>query len=376
MAIERTSLVRMLARARAWPVMLAALLLAAVPGASRAGEGIVEINSVCATMTGCFTGDVAGYPVTIGAGSGSSFRLTGDLVVPSSNDDAILIDFAAGSVSIDLNGFEITNAACLHGDCVPPEGAIGMGIGADPQESPRGIEVRNGVVAGMGRQGVRLGAEARVVDLRVRGNGGNGVEVGDGSTVARSIVASNGAGGVDAGKSSAVEACVVRANTDFGIRVAGETQFTDNAIAETVSGPDVDYAGGRDAGPNACGDDSCRSDYRRRFYLTPGMADGAGAAAECAPGFHIASLYEMQNPAVLDYVTTLGLTNDDSGSGAPALVLGWVHAGDLLDGCNGFTSADPGFIGTTALYTSSVGPPVLRGQVNCNFPHRVWCIAD
>lgn len=365
-----------MARALGLAPVLALLLAATAPGMARAGEGIVEINSVCATLTGCFAGDTAGYPVTIVMGSGTSFRLTGDLVVPTSNDDAITIDFSAGSISLDLNGFEITNQACLHGDCVPPEGAIGVGVFADPFESPRGIEVRNGVVAGMGSHGIQLGAGARIVDVRARGNGGNGIEVGDGSAVARSIVASNGGGGIDAGKGATIEGCVVLSNADFGVRVAGDTHFRDNAIAATSTGPDVDYAGGRDSGPNACGDDSCRSDYRRRYYLTPGTADGAGAEAECAPGFHLASVYEIQNPAVLDYVTTLGLTRDDSGTGPPTTDTGWARAGELTDTCNAFMSGSSGLIGTIALFTSDIGPPLLRGQITCNFPTEVWCVAD
>jgi len=355
---------------------LCLLLTAAVPGAARAGEGIVEINATCATLTGCFAGDTAGYPVTIVAGSGTSFRLTGDLVVPTSNDDAITIDFAAGSISLDLNGFEVTNQACLHGDCVPPEGATGVGIFADPFESPRGIEVRNGVVAGMGSHGIQLGREARVVDVRALGNGGNGVEVGDGSTVARSLVARNGGGGIDAGSGATIEGNGVRSNADFGVRVAGDTHFRDNSITASSSGPDVQYAGGRDSGPNECGDDTCRSDYRRRYYLTTGTADGAGAEAECAPGFHLASMYEIQNPAVLDYVTSLGLSRDDSGTGPPTTDTGWVRAGELTDNCNAFTSANAALIGTFALFTSDIGPPILRGQLNCNFPLNVWCVAD
>lgn len=357
---------------RAFGFVLALSMLGALP--ARAGQGIAEINQACATLTGCFAGDSAGWPVTIDASSGTSFLLTSELVVPSSNDDAIAIDFTASGVTIDLNGFEITNLACLHGDCVPPEGATGMGIAVDPQESPRGIVVRNGVVAGMGSHGIRLGEQARVLDVRVRGNGGNGIEVGKGSSVMRSIVAANGLGGIDAGANSNIEASVVNANTDFGIELLAGTHFRDNAIASTTGGPDVQYTGGSDSGPNECSDDSCRSDYRRRFYLSATLADGAGATSACAPGFHLASIYEIQTPAALDYVTSLGVTRDDSGSSVTNSDSGWVRNGTLNDNCGAFTTS--ALIGSFAGFSTTLGPALLRGQTFCNIPTEVWCVAD
>jgi hypothetical protein len=42
------------------------LLLALVPPAL-AVDGVLEINQTCAEQTGCFTGDAAGFPVTISA---------------------------------------------------------------------------------------------------------------------------------------------------------------------------------------------------------------------------------------------------------------------------------------------------------------------
>ena len=135
---------------------------------AHATQGAQEINQTCATLTGCFDGDTAGWPVTIDASSGTSFVLTSELVVPNSNTGAISIDFTASGVTLDLNGFEITNVACLHGDCVPPEGATGVGIFADPTESPRGIVVRDGIVAGLGSHGIQLGEQAHVLDMRVR----------------------------------------------------------------------------------------------------------------------------------------------------------------------------------------------------------------
>ena len=38
---------------------------------------MVEINQACALSTGCFSGDTAGFPVTIDGTAGPSYRLTG-----------------------------------------------------------------------------------------------------------------------------------------------------------------------------------------------------------------------------------------------------------------------------------------------------------
>ena len=44
------------------PLVLLFLVLATPALAS---DGVLEINQTCAVQTGCFTGDTAGFPVTI-----------------------------------------------------------------------------------------------------------------------------------------------------------------------------------------------------------------------------------------------------------------------------------------------------------------------
>ena len=39
--------------------------LAIAPMAASASDGVLEINQTCATQTGCFPGDSAGFPVTL-----------------------------------------------------------------------------------------------------------------------------------------------------------------------------------------------------------------------------------------------------------------------------------------------------------------------
>ncbi len=50
---------------------LYALLLLALAGPALAVDGVLEINHTCATQTGCFSGDTAGYPVTIDGTAGA-----------------------------------------------------------------------------------------------------------------------------------------------------------------------------------------------------------------------------------------------------------------------------------------------------------------
>ncbi|MBY0401631.1 hypothetical protein K2X89_15160, partial [Myxococcota bacterium] len=70
-----------------------------------ASDGILEINQTCATLSGCFSGDAPGFPVTIDGTAGSSYLLTSDLVVRNVNTDGIFVSVAR--ISIDLNGFGV-----------------------------------------------------------------------------------------------------------------------------------------------------------------------------------------------------------------------------------------------------------------------------
>ena len=54
-----------------------------------ASDGAVEINQACAENTGCFSGDTAGFPVTIDASAGRSYRLTSDLILLSASTSGI-----------------------------------------------------------------------------------------------------------------------------------------------------------------------------------------------------------------------------------------------------------------------------------------------
>ena len=48
-------------------------------------DGVVEINHICATQLGCFSGDTVIYPVRINGTAGKSYRLSIDLIISVEN---------------------------------------------------------------------------------------------------------------------------------------------------------------------------------------------------------------------------------------------------------------------------------------------------
>jgi hypothetical protein len=88
---------------RIYLLPLFAPLLLVLAGPALAVDGVLEINQACAVNTGCFSGDVSGFPVSINGSAGRSYRLTSDLVIPSVNSNGIL----ANAPDIDLGGFSI-----------------------------------------------------------------------------------------------------------------------------------------------------------------------------------------------------------------------------------------------------------------------------
>jgi hypothetical protein len=136
----------------------------------------------------------------------------------------------------------------------------------------------------------------------------------------------------------------------------------------------------------------------RKFYLTVDRFDGAQAPAACAPGFHMASMWEILDPTGLRYDTTLGFTQADSGSGPPAdddfaADYGWIRTGARASGgpsplvaenCHAYTSNSGEALGTGVRLqvpwgvsdVSSVVAPWERFRFGCQNPERVWCVQD
>ncbi len=161
-----------------------------------AAEGVVEINQVCATQLGCFSGDTSGFPVTIAdVAAGTSFILTSDLVLADTNTDGIAL--VLPGISIDLNGFSIIGQACVGSgnNCTPTSGT-GIGINA-PIAALHGTSVKNGNVIGMGGSGlVLIGVNSSIKNVTARWNRVNGLVVGESGSINDSRAANNGMDGI------------------------------------------------------------------------------------------------------------------------------------------------------------------------------------
>jgi hypothetical protein len=179
-------------------------------------DGAREINQVCATSTGCFAGDSAGFPVTIN--QSGAYRLTSNLVLTGPHD--VGISMATSEISIDLNGFEIRGVT----ECPDGPGCTntGTGKGIVPTSSfLHGHSVRNGSVSGMGLYGVEIGQHGEVKDVRANHNGGYGIVTGVGSVVMGCAVGRNGQGGISASSESLVADNVVMLTKGSGAGISG-----------------------------------------------------------------------------------------------------------------------------------------------------------
>ncbi len=257
--------------------------------ASRAVDGVVEINQTRALAGGVTPGDAPGFPVTIAATG--SYRLTGNLVVSSANE--IAIEITAQGVALDLNGFDVRGPVVCSG---VPLNCTGSGTGVGIKSTRDRHSVRNGFVGGFGDKGIQLlggsahiedvmvisnanggietGVRAIVKDCIVEANGGVGVAVQTESRIDGNLVGSNDADGITARESvvtgnsltfnngdgiettfggSVVRGNMVNFNRDFGLRLSSETGYGDNVVNNNDNGAVV---GGIEIGANVCDSDT------------------------------------------------------------------------------------------------------------------------
>ena len=231
-----------------------------------ASDGMLEINQICATQTGCFPGDGAGFPVLIT--QPGSYRLTGNLQVPNENTTGILIGIE--NVVVDLGGFAIRGNVVCSGSpttCTPTNGS-GIGV----QAGLARVRVRNGTIVGMGLRGVQTGPDAVVEDVQVAmsglegitsagfaggefrnntstRNGWHGLSV-IGAVVVGNHTAANGRHGIAASQST-VTGNVSHNNGWSGIRADESTISANQAYANTQQG--IESVGGLVAGNIAKG---------------------------------------------------------------------------------------------------------------------------
>lgn len=230
------------ARARGFRLVIGLAAAIGAPAAARAADGVLEINQACATGSGCFASDAAGFPVRITGAAGSSYRLTSDLVLVAPNATAIELVGEPRGVTIDLGGFAIRGPATCSGSPLSCANAItGFGITRASDSTASAIAIRNGSIVGMGGGGVRLGAtdDCVVEDLEARENGQSGVIVGA-SAIVRGVTATrNGASGIITGDGALVASSAARGNAAAGISV-GNASLVVASVSAANGGDGID----------------------------------------------------------------------------------------------------------------------------------------
>jgi|SRR5579862_16569 len=127
----------------------------------------------------------------------------------------------------------------------------------------------------------------------------------------------------------------------------------------------------------------------RHFYLTKTMHDGSHALGSCATGYHVASIWEIHEPALLTYNKSLGLNLADDGAGPPTFYFGWARTGWLAaptnipgqGNCDAWTSNASGDSGTifflsSPSYSSAPTDPWTEDLNACSVPANVWCVEN
>jgi hypothetical protein len=124
-----------------------------------------------------------------------------------------------------------------------------------------------------------------------------------------------------------------------------------------------------------------------KFYLTPTGVAGDQALTACAPGYHMASLWEIFDPSNLTYDTKLGFVTDDSGSGPPT-ARGWIRTGFQAEvsnnagqaNCNAWKSSSSSDYGTIVglfpiwgVDPISISPWAAHIDL-CSDSVPVWCV--
>ncbi len=142
-----------------------------------------------------------------------SYYLTGNISVNGARRGILI---TASQVSIDLNGFQITDTP---GDFVGAQAAI-AGTGNLEQ-----VTVTNGAIAGFfSGQGIALGSvtQARVERVSVVDTSGFGINCGDRAQIISCSVSWAGAAGISCGSSSIVQFCTSSNNGGNGISVGSD----------------------------------------------------------------------------------------------------------------------------------------------------------
>ena len=136
----------------------------------------------------------------------------------------------------------------------------------------------------------------------------------------------------------------------------------------------------------------------KSYYLSSASAQGSGAMAACAAGYHMASLWEIADPSSLQYADDepAAATCADGGAGPPAFIWAWVRTGANTEAspqpgyvqCQLWTSNSDADLGTAVTlppywpdptiggFTLVSGTPWIARAMPCDHTLKVWCVED
>lgn len=231
-------------RSRIVPLLLFVFLFATAP--LFAVDGVILIDQNRAMAGNVTPGDAPGFPITISVRG--SYRLSGNLTVPDVDTTAIDITSAAGSVTIDLNGFSIVGpvtctigsggnpTTCSGSASDPSIFGPGTGIRSAAGDS---LTVRNGSILGMGRYALFASGAPRVIIENVHANenglgglwpsqgvivnssantnGGFGIQTNQGVIKGALVTRNAGTGIVSTGQPLNIQDCMIHLNGGFGV---------------------------------------------------------------------------------------------------------------------------------------------------------------
>jgi hypothetical protein len=125
----------------------------------------------------------------------------------------------------------------------------------------------------------------------------------------------------------------------------------------------------------------------RGYYVTQaGYYGNEARTTACAAGYHMASLWEINDPSNLRYDPVLGTPPPDYGgnglfTGGPpsgANMLAWIRTGDLSQpSCSTWTSGvGTDDVGTAAVLDVDAGRFIVSSTNRCDTGLKVWCVQD
>ncbi len=217
-----------------WMVGLTLGVALTWPLDARAGDGRVPINQAKALAGGVTAGDTPGLPVTISVSG--SYYLAGDLSI---DENTSAIEITANDVTVDMNGFAIRGpTVCTTAPSCTPTG-LGRGIDANGQE---GLVVYGGTIDGVGSDGIRAGAAARIEDMSFRNIGDSSVIIGSNSFIRNTRTERVLTGALVCSTQCFAENNAVQIAGGDGIVAQSASIMRNNSIEDVVTG--IDFSTG------------------------------------------------------------------------------------------------------------------------------------